>query len=132
MRSKLHIVLASLVVMMYVTATIGVGVHSCLKEGSSHIFLFNSDSPCHHADGSCHDGSCCSTTLYLVNDPTVPEDYSVVTAVVSLLIVHGLGMADVTDHFHQLFIGTQKTLLTLYSPAELLPGEPGLSLPLRL
>ncbi len=131
MRNKIHIVLGWLVIMIYVTATMGVGVHTCLKEESSHLFLVTSESPCHHTDGSCHDDSCCSTTLFTVNDPSVPEDCSVVTAPVSLLL-HGLGLADVTDHFHQLFIGTHKTFLTLYSPPELLPVQPGLDLPLRL
>ena len=72
---------------LYLIATAGFPIHYCLQDGSHYVLLFARDFSCQaiHAQGDqclsgcCpahHDDDCCSTRVFLVDDPSMPEDES--------------------------------------------------------
>jgi len=69
----------------FLTGSAGLSVHRCLHDGSVNIFLFSGSSSCgevHGKEFTCHAGcsehhdeNCCSTRVFMVDDPVMSSQY---------------------------------------------------------
>ena len=81
MKSALKYIIPSLLVFLYITASIGIGVHKCDTDGTSTVVLLLKDASCedihqhnHYHNSQCsgtatcsqehHDHNCCHTELH--------------------------------------------------------------------
>ena len=80
MKSVVSYLFFPLWVCMYMTATMGFGLHFCDVEGSSKLLLMAGESPCHHnqhenEEEERHDDRCCHTLVYVLDEAQNCSDY---------------------------------------------------------
>ncbi|MFA5302899.1 MAG: hypothetical protein WC395_09485 [Bacteroidales bacterium] len=81
MLRTVHTFFCILMIGTFLTGSAGLSVHRCLHDGSVNIFLFSGSSSCgevHGKEFTCHAGcsehhdeNCCSTRVFMVDDPVV-------------------------------------------------------------
>ena len=108
MRLKTRIITIPFVILVYLMAFLGIGIHTCSASGTQDLILLVGDVSCEEihnhshcsdntdCEGHHHDENCCKTTIYEVSDEQTAEVQIVLSAPFPMTLLNIFQQVDLT------------------------------------